>query len=48
MGKIEMSDDKVLFCDGHPCDVHVNQNYVPCDGCLIEYIVDKWNKNQRS
>lgn len=48
MNKIEMNEDKVLFCGGHPCDVHINENHHPCNGCLIEYIVYEWNKNQRS
>lgn len=45
---IEMQDDKVLFCNGITCDVHVNKNTVPCDGCLIEHIIEEWNKKQRS
>lgn len=48
MDKIEMNDDKVLYCDGLVCDVHINPNHVPCNDCLIEHIVNEWNKYQRS
>ena len=47
MNRIEMCDDRVLFCDGIPCDVDVNQTHEPCENCLVKVIVDNWNSKKR-
>lgn len=46
--KIEMTEDRVLFCDGLPCDVDVNPTHEPCEECLVKVIVDNWNSRRKS
>ena len=48
MNKIEMNDDRVLFCYGLPCDVDVNPTREPCEECLVKVIVDNWNSRRKS
>ena len=47
MNRIELNDDRVLFCDCMPCDVVVNPTHEPCENCLVKVIVDNWNSRRR-